>query len=135
MTLMHWRLIRAYGLLGEVFLERYESAHVEYCLQRCHNVQRETQSGPSVLTLLPRPLSPHWKSSNILATRPKVHNSTLKVKLLYVYMASLFTVSKACVKSMNILCRSILYSWHFSWICLTINILYIVDLLGLNPIW
>jgi hypothetical protein len=25
------------------------------CFQRCHNVQTETQSGPSVLTILPRP--------------------------------------------------------------------------------
>ena len=27
------------------------------------------------------PKSTHWKNSNILATRPKVHNSTLKVKM------------------------------------------------------
>ena len=35
--------------------------------------------------------STHWKDSNILATRPKVHNSILKVKLIvtlimYVYL-------------------------------------------------
>jgi hypothetical protein len=55
------------------------------------------------------------------------------VKLLYI--ASLLTVSKAYEKSINILCKSILYSWHFSYICLTINMLSIVDLLGLNPIY
>ena len=41
------------------------STDVEKCFQHCHNVQTETQSGPSVLTLLPR---------------PKVRNSILKVK-------------------------------------------------------
>jgi hypothetical protein len=41
--------------------------------------------------------------------------------------------SKACIKSTNILWRSVLYSWHFSKVWRTVNILSSVDLFGLKP--
>ena len=42
----------------------------------------------------------------------------------------IYTQSKAYVQSTNILCRSILCSYHFSKICLILNILSIADLYG-----
>ena len=43
--------------------------------------------------------------------------------------------SKVCRQWTNILWISILYSWHFSNVWHTINILSNVDLFGLNPTW
>jgi hypothetical protein len=54
MTLMHWRLIRAKVWVDEVLLARYKTTDVENHFQLCHNVETETQSGPSALTNLAR---------------------------------------------------------------------------------
>jgi len=56
-----------------------------------------------------------------------------KSRLLLIALLSV--LSKACSKSINILLKSIRYSKHFSYICLTMCIFSIVDLFGLNSIW